>query len=242
MSAEAGAAPSPTSGDSAIARIPGTFFAPSKTFEAIARRPTWILPVAIWIVLSLAISAVLLPRMDFEKMVRDRIEKSGQKVSDEQLQSIVARQKSFAPIFSYVIGGLAPLVITLVCAVVIWGAFKAFGWDLTYAQSLGVTSHGFLPGVLGAVLLLPLLARQETMDPNAMGDLLRSNLGFLVGRDEKVLHSLLSSIDLFSFWSLALFVIGYSIAAKVRKGQAAGVIVTLWVVFVLGKAGLAAVF
>jgi hypothetical protein len=80
------------------------------------------------------------------------------------------------------------------------------------------------------------------MDPNAMGDLLRSNLGFLVGRDEKVLHSLLGSIDLFSFWSLALFVIGYSAAAKIRKGQAAGVIVTLWVVFVLGKAGLAAIF
>jgi len=242
VSAEPGAAAAPLPGDSAIARIPGTFFSPGKTFEAIARRPTWILPVALWVILSLAITAVLLPKIDFEKMVRDRIEKSGQKVSDEQLQTYVARQKSIAPAISYFIGFAAPLVVTFVCAVVIWGAFKAFGWDVTYKQSLGVTSHGFLPGVLGAVLLLPLLVRRETMDPNAMGDLLRSNLGFLVGRDEKVLHSLLGSIDLFSFWSLALFVIGYSAAAKIRKGQAAGVIVTLWLLFVLGKAGLAALF
>jgi len=241
VSTEAGAA-APVAGDSAFARIPGTFFSPGRTFEAIARRPTWFLPVAIWILLSLAISAVLLPRMDFEKMIRDRFEKSGQKVSDEQLQSIVARQKQFAPIFSYFFGGVAPLAVTLLVAVVIWGAFKAFGWDLTYPQSLGVTAHGFLPGVLGAALLLPLLARQERMDPAAMGDLLRSNMGFLVGRDQKVIHSLLSSIDIFSFWSLALFVIGYAAAAKIRKGQAAGVIISLWALFVLGKAGFAALF
>ena len=90
-------------------------------------------------------------------------------------------------------------------AVVLWGSFRAFGWDTTYHQALGATTHAFLPGVLGALLLLPLVARQETVDPSAMGDLLRSNLGFLAARDAKALHSLLGSIDLFSFWSLALF-------------------------------------
>ena len=241
MSAEPGA-PAPVPGDSAFARVPGTFFSPGRTFDAIARRPTWLLPIVLWTLVSLGVSAVLLPRMDFEKMTRDRFEKSGQKVTDEQLQTIVARQKQFAPIFSYFFGGIAPIAICLLVAVVFWGAFRAFGWDLTYPQSLGATSHAFLPGVLGAVLLLPLLARQERMDPAALGDLLRSNLGFLVSRDEKVIHSLLSSVDIFSFWSLALLVIGFAAAAKIRKGQAAGVIVTLWALFVLGKAGFAAIF
>ena len=76
-----------------------------------------------------------------------------------------------------------------------------------------------------------------------MGDLLRSNLGFLVGRDEKrAVHSLLASIDLFSFWSLVLFVIGYSAAAKIREGAGGRRDRDLWVLYVLGKAGLAAIF
>lgn len=232
----------PSSGDSAFGRIPGVFFAPGKTFEAIARRPTWILPVLLWLAASLGVSAVLLPRMDFEKMTRERFEKSGRTVPDEQLQTIVERQKQFAPIFGYAGAALVPFVVTLLTAVILWGAFRAFGWDTTFPQSLGATAHAYLPSVLGALLLLPLVARQETVDPAAMGDLLRSNLGFLVPRDQKVLHALLSSIDLFAFWSLALFVIGFAAAAKIRKGPAAGVILALWAVYVLGKAGLAGVF
>jgi hypothetical protein len=211
-------------------------------FESIARRPTWPLPVILWLLASLAITAVLMPRMDFERMTRERFEKSGQKPSEEQIETMVEQQKRFAPIFGYAVGAVVPFAITFLVAAVLFGSFKAFGWDTTYRQALGVTSHAFLPGVLGALLLLPLMARQERVDPDAMGDLLRSNLGFLVERESKVLHSLLGSLDVFSFWTLALLVIGFSAAAKVRRGQAAGIIVTLWAVYVLGKAGFAAIF
>ncbi len=99
-----------------------------------------------------------------------------------------------------------------------------------------------LPGVLGSVVLIPVLMGREAVDPRNMGDLLRSNLGFLVDDSSKMLHSLAQSIDIFSIWSLALLVIGYSAAAKVSHKAAAGVIVTLWAIFVLGKAALAGLF
>jgi hypothetical protein len=57
-----------------------------------------------------------------------------------------------------------------------------------------------------------------------------------------MLHSLAQSIDVFSIWSLVLFVIGYSAAAKISRKAAAGVIVTLWAVYVLAKSALAGVF
>ena len=63
-----------------------------------------------------------------------------------------------------------------------------------------------------------------------------------VERDQKALHSLLGSLDIFSFWTIALLSIGFAAAARVKKGQAAGVIVALWAVFILGKAGFAAIF
>lgn len=243
MTDEAGSPPgAPTPGDSAIARVPGVFFSPAVTFEKIARRPTWIAPVILWLLASLAVSAVVVPRLDFEKTMRERFEKSGRAVSQGQLQSIVERQKKFAPVFGYFGAVVTPIAISLVVAVTLWGSFRAFGWDTTYPQALGVTTHAFLPGVLGALLLLPLVARQEKVDPSAIGDLLRSNPGFLVERDSKVLHSLLGSLDLFSFWTLALLTIGFAAAARVRRAPAAGVVLALWAVYVLGKAGFAAIF
>lgn len=106
-----------------------------------------------------------------------------------------------------------------------------------------MTTHAFLPGVLKAAFLLFLITRQETVNPQALGDLLTSNLGFLVPRDSsKPLHALFQSLDIFSLWSLCLFVIGFAAAASVKRGPAAGVIVTLWLLTVAIRVGWNAIF
>jgi hypothetical protein len=231
MSDATPAAQAPEPAPSGVGRAVGAILSPSETFESIARRPTWLVPLLLWTALSLGITAMLLPKIDWEKMTRAQMEKSGQTVTEEQVQSRIAQSKKFGGVISYCIGAISPWVVALMTAVVIWGSFKAFGWDSTFKQAIGVTAHAFLPGVLKAVLLLVLVWRQETVDPQALGDLLRSNLGFLVARDSsKPLHALLQSIDIFSFWSLWLFVIGFAAAAKIKRGSAAGVILTLWVI------------
>ena len=235
-------APAPEAEVGAIARIPGALFFPTKTFASIARRPTWLAPLILWTIFSIVITAVILPRVDYEKVIRASFERRGQTVPEERLQSIVESQKKIAPKLYGAIAVVTPAFISLLVALVFWGAFKAFGWDATFKQAFGATTHSFLPGILASVLLLPLILRQETVDPQNLGELLRSNLGFLVDSSSKVLHSLLQSIDLFSFWSLALLVIGFSAAARVSRSSAAGVILTIWFLFVLGKAGLAALF
>jgi hypothetical protein len=71
---------------------------------------------------------------------------------------------------------------------------------------------------------------------------LSSNLGFLVDSKSAALHSILSSLDVFSFWTLALLVIGFAASARVSRKAATGVIVAIWALLVLGKAGFAAIF
>jgi Yip1-like protein len=225
--------PAPEPEPSAAGRVVGAIFSPTATFASIARRPTWLAPLLLWTALSLGVTAVLMPKIDYEQVIRKAMEKRGQTIPEDRMASIIEQQKKIGGIFGWVGGGLAPTVISLLTAVVIWGSFKAFGWDTTFKQSYGATTHAFLPGCLKAVLLAVLVWRQETVDPQAIGDLLRSNLGFLVPSSEsKPLHSLLSSFDAFSLWSLWLFVIGFAAAAKIKKGAAAGVIVTLWGVVV----------
>jgi hypothetical protein len=55
-----------------------------------------------------------------------------------------------------------------------------------------------------------------------------------------VLHGMLSSLDLFSLWAMGLLVLGLAAAAKTSRGRMAVLVGSLWALFVLGKAGVAA--
>ena len=244
---EAGEAPAPlasdAASDSALARIPGVFFSPGRSFESIARRPTWLAPLILWTAVSVGVTAALLPKIDYDQVVRQAMQQRNQTVSEDRMATIVEQQKKFGGIFGWVIGLASPTVVSLIVAVVLWGSFKAFGWDTRFSQAFGVTAHAFLPGVLKAAFLLFLITRQETVNPQALGDLLTSNLGFLVPRDQsKPLHSLLQSFDIFSLWSLCLFVVGFASATKVKRGAAAGIIVTLWLLAVAIGVGWSMIF
>jgi Yip1-like protein len=228
---------------SAVGRIPGAFFSPVRTFESIARRPTWLVPLLIWTILSVVTTAVLLPKIDYEQMTREALQRRGQTVPEDRMASIVERQKKFGSIFGWVGGAVTPAVLSALVAVVIWGSFKVFGYDARFSQAFGATTHAYLPGVLKGAFLLFLVARQETVNPQNLGDLLSSNLGFLVPADSsKVLHALLASFDVFALWVVVLLVIGFAAAAKARRGAAAGIIGTLWILTVALRVGWNAIF
>ena len=227
---------------SSWARIPGVFFSPVTTFDSIARRPTWLLPLILWTIVSVSVTTLLIPRIDFEKMMRARLERGGQQVPEERIQAAVAMQKRLAPVLYNAIALATPTIFSLLVAAVFWGSFKSFGWDLSFLQSLGVTTHGFLPGVLGSLIFIPVLLSKPSADPTELGDMLHSNLGFLVPRTRPALHALLQSVDLFSIWTLILLAIGFSLASKVSRKTAAMVVVVVWILFVLGKVGFAAIF
>lgn len=228
---------------SAAGRIPGAFFSPVRTFESIARRPTWLVPLLLWTILSVGTTAVLLPKIDYEQMTREALQSRGQTIPEDRMASIVERQKKFGSIFGWVGGAATPAALSLLVALVIWGTFKVFGYDARFSQAFGVTAHAYLPGVLKGVFLLFLVSRQETVNPRNLGDLLTSNLGFLVPADSsKALHALLQSLDVFALWIVFLLVLGFAASAKIRRGAAAGIIGTLWLVTVAVRVGWNALF
>lgn len=206
----------------AVGRIPGAILSPGSTFASIARRPTWIAPLLLWSVVSVVLTATIIPRIDWERATRQALEKRHQSIPEERIPAAVEQSRKIGSVISWVFGFAAPALISLFIAVVFWGAFKAFGWDMTFSQSFGATTHALLPNVLGALLLIPILMKRETLDPQGMGDLLRSNLGFLVERDSaKVVHAILQSIDVFSIWSMILLIIGFAAAARISKRRRA---------------------
>jgi hypothetical protein len=91
------------------------------------------------------------------------------------------------------------------------------------------------------LIFIPILLKRETLDPQTMGDMLHSNLGFLVDQHTSpAIHSLFGSLDVFALWTAILLTIGYAAAARVSRKGAGGLVFGIWALYVLGKAGLAA--
>jgi hypothetical protein len=225
--------------ESALRRLIGVFVSPARTFESIAARPTWILPVAIAAGIGFPLSELILSKMDWRAVAARQL--ANRHLTDAQVDSALETIRRVGWVFGDVIAVLAPLVLALVTAAVLWGSCQAFGWEVRYKQSLGVTAHAFFPATLASVALLGALWNRDTVDPETIGDTLHTNLGFLVDpRMDKVLHSLAASADLFSFWAMALLVLGLSSAAGAPRRRVAILVGSLWLLFVLGKAGAAA--
>jgi hypothetical protein len=224
--------------DSALGRLLGVFVSPVRTLAAIAARPTWVLPMAIAAGLTLPVSELILSKTDWRATMAQRMEKGGRRLSEAQMDAAVQQMRKLTWLFD-IFAVAVPILVVLAVAGALWAACHAFGWEVRFRQSLGVASHAFLPGVLASVGLLAALWNRATIDPAKVGDVLHTNFGFLAdAHEDSVVHGLLASVDLFSFWTLVLLVLGLSAAAKTSRGRMAALVVTLWGLFVLGKAGV----
>lgn len=227
------------SGESALGRLVGVFLSPVRTFASIAARPTWILPVAIGAGLSLPLSELILSKTDWRATVTEQVAKGGRTLTEAQIDQAVEQARRLSWVWD-ILAVAAPVVVTFLLAAVFWAACHAFGWEVRFKQSLGVTAHAFLPGVLYSLGLAAVLWNRPTVNPQKISDLTPTNLGYFAADADRVTHGLLGSIDLFSFWSMALLVLGLSAAAKTSRGRMAALVVSLWALYVLGKAGATA--
>jgi hypothetical protein len=64
--------------------------------------------------------------------------------------------------------------------------------------------------------------------------------GFMDPTSSPALYALLSSVDIFTFWSLSLMAIGVACISKVKRGTAFAVVFGWFALWVLIKVGLAA--
>ena len=69
-----------------------------------------------------------------------------------------------------------------------------------------------------------------------------TSLGYYFPDVSPWLHTLLDSVDMAAIWALVLLVIGSAIVAKVKRGQAAAVVVGWWLLIVLVGVAVTAAF
>jgi hypothetical protein len=234
--------------DSSWGRLIGALVAPGETFRSIAERPTWLPPLLVLALLAGAVGLVLQMRTDPVEMVRGQLEMVKVDVPQEQVDEMIEEAENRtigAKIGLAAIGAVLQPFLFALLAVLFWIGFRLFGSEMDYLRSLATTLHGYLPLALASLINLPLMFTRETLtfEEAANGGVLVSSLKALAPEDAPaVTEVLLGSIDLFTVWAMILLAIGYREVAKVSSAVASGIIILFWLIFVLGKVGIAAAF
>ncbi|MBK5258483.1 MAG: YIP1 family protein [Thermoanaerobaculia bacterium] len=222
-------------------RLVGVLFNPIETLREIAARPDILVPLALILMISIASSIVIMPRVDFESAIRDSMADANSDMSKEDLDRTVR----FATASAKVLGYAAPLlnfIFFAAIAGILLLAFRLFGGDGTYKQAFSVTLYAWIPLLIKGVVMLIILLAKGAVPADQLNNLVMSNLGFLADmKANAVAHALLSSLDIFTIWSLALFIIGFSFVSRFSRARSAAIILSLWFAMLIVKVGFAAI-
>jgi Yip1 domain len=230
-----------------ISRLGGIFFEPAKTFEDVARRPTFLVPLLLIIVASLVFTTVYSQRVGWERVVRHQVETSSRSAqqSPEQREQGIQMGTKIAPIFGFGIPLIGVPVGYLICGAVLLGMVKIMSATVSFKQVFAVMSYSAIPGLiyLALAIVVMFLKNPDDFDIN---NPLAFNPAALMdpATTSKFLYSLAKSLDLFSLWRIFLIAVGLKAAAGKTLSFTGALMAVLipWAIWVLGSASLAGVF
>lgn len=221
------------------------FWEPGAAFADIVRRSRWWVPMLLIIIGALGYTYMLSQRIGWETMIRDRLAQSQQVQSmpAADRERIVEQQSRYAGIFAYVGAAVGTPISVLVIAGAITLVFTLFlGGRARFGQVFGIIPYAQLPGLLSMGLMAVVLQLKSPEDYDVQNPV-GLNVGFyLPDSIPGWIVSVANSIDLVSFWVIALLVIGLrAIDPKASRGTALSAVLLPWAVYVFGKAAFAAI-
>ena len=221
-------------------RLAGVLFAPAETFEDIARKPDFLAPILAIVLIGILSSIAVVPKLDFESMMREQMAQSGREMSPADMDTAARIGAATGKVFAYS-APVINLIMLLIIAGVLLMAFRLMGGDGTFKQAYSASLYAWMPLLVYSIIAAIIIMSRESVTPDLLPVIVRSNPGFLADpQSQKVLFALLTSLDVFTIWTLALLSFGFASLARVTRTKAAVIVVTLWVVLLVFKLGFAA--
>lgn len=218
----------------------GVLFSPDETFRDIARRPDIVVPLLVFVAITILSSILIVPHMDIANAMRDQLANSGRNMSADDIERSVRMMSAFSKVMGYASPLFGIAVWAIFAALLLFG-FRAFGAEGTYKQSFSVVLYAWVPLIIQQIITTIIALFRGSVDPREMAAVVASTPAFFISfKDHPVAFAFLSSIDLFSIWMLFLLTIGFAYVARVSKARSAVTVVSIWAFFVLVKVGFAA--
>ena len=236
--------PPPSAGMSEISRIAGVFFEPGKTFEDVAQRPAFIVPLVLVILCSVIYTGLYQQHVGWERLIRHQMEANPRaaQLPPEQRESQIQVGLKIAPIFGYAISLVGVPLGYLIAAAVLLGMVKIMSAPTQLKQVYAVMCYSGVTGIVFIVLAIAVMFLKNPDDFDIQNPL-AFNLGALLDPNSgsKFVYTLATSMDLFSIWKIILIAIGLK-ATGGRSLSFTGALMAVlipWGIWVLCAAGLA---
>ena len=136
-------------------------------------------------------------------------------MTDTAMEEEIAKQTAVVEVKAWLDAGLGTPARILGLAIALLLLGRYVGGKPTFPRALAAASVGALPWAVRSFIEAAALWRQERVLPGDLADLVAA--GIPLGSDNPILARLLSSIDLFSLWSLVLFGFGLAAAAGIGR-------------------------
>ena len=237
----------PESGGGFFQNLIDVYFSPREAFTRIVRNPSFLLPLAGYILLVLGFTGIWMNRMDAREFMKVQLEESGQwdKIPAEQREAILERAPGQMKIFGWIGPVVATPVMLLLTAGVLLFIYRFFySSEVVFKQAFSIVTWTFFAvALLTTPLLLLVFQLKGDWNVNPQ-EAIQANLGLLLDKSEaaKPLWALLSSIDVFSMWTVFLLAVGFAVASRKTTGSALWGVAIPWILIVLAKVGWAAIF
>lgn len=226
------------------------FTSPGELFEDIREgRVSWWPGLVAYILVVMLLSVLTIQLIGYDNIVRNSMEASGvlEKMGPEQRDKVMASALSPGRRnFSYVAGSAGALVVALIISGVLTGILFMLDRKIPFKKMLAAISYSLFAVTLFsgtlAVIVLLLLDDRASVNPE---NLVPLNLGPLLSREGSgaFLHSLGSSIDLFSFAIIGLIAFAITkLEPRTKMSVALTVVVGPWLVWVIAKSVASAIF
>ncbi len=226
------------------------FYAPEKLFAEVGKTASWRLPFIAGMLLALVIAFANSALIDPGSIVRAQLESNpriAEQLGQERIDQMVRDANSpAAKIRGYVLAPVMSAVIALILAGIFFGLSQIASAGTTYKKILGVTAyssfaHGLVAGI-GGMVVLKMMGDTSGAD---MFNLIKLNPTLFMDKaaTSKALYSIASSFDLLSFWMIFLLGLGISkVSVKMSLTKGLTIVLIPWVIYVLGRAGIASLF
>lgn len=223
-------------------KLADIFISPRETFEALDRKPTWLIPFIILAVLAIGMTFLTrdIRMQDFMTQIQ------ASDLPQEQIDQITARTESQSQgIGQYLqIAGIPValfIVWALLAGILLFTGNTILGGKSTFKKMLSMVSWSSLIGILSMIIQTVLIRMKGT----ARG--VTTSLALLLadpepGAKPSFLFRLLSKFDVFTIWEMVLWAIGTSVLYRFSMKKSAGMVAALWVLWVIISVSLGGLF
>jgi membrane protein, antimicrobial resistance system len=231
----------PTAKLGGLQRLVKMFYAPGEVFDDIRTKPSWMVVLIAMMILTIGAQAIILPHMDNESTLRDRLGDRADEYTDEQIEDMIAGGEKITRFIPVITAVVVPIGWAILAAIFLL-MLKMVGSETDFVTTLSATLHAYWPSsAVATVLMVALIQRVDKITEQEIPNLVKSHLGVLLPADAPAwLSSMASTFSVFNIWTLALLVIGFKIIGRLPTARAAIAVLVPWAIWLVGRAGMGA--